>query len=111
MGPARRPWYYSRQYAIMPKRACRIIALLALVTAACAPNLSTPRAAAPSPSQTPPSVQTDPAAEYCARHGGQLEWKQRATGDIIGMCVFPDGSKCEQWAYALHACKPGRSLL
>jgi hypothetical protein len=36
--------------------------------------------------------------------------RQDASGGTVGICVFPDGSECEEWAYFRGECKPGDSL-
>ena len=44
------------------------------------------------------------------QNGGKLEFKQDASGGIAGVCVFSDGSECNEWAYFQGQCKPGDSL-
>jgi WD40 repeat protein len=33
-----------------------------------------------------------------------------ASGGVAGVCIFPDGSECDEWAYFRGECKPGDSL-
>ncbi len=49
----------------------------------------------------------DPAAQYCVEHGGKLEVRKDSQGNEYGVCVFPDGSVCEEWAFYRGECKPG----
>ena len=55
-----------------------------------------------------PVGMANPAAVYCSEHGGQWRMaKDPKTGNEYGMCVFPDGSECEEWAFSRGECKPG----
>lgn len=47
----------------------------------------------------------NPASQYCVDHGGKLEIRDEANGQV-GYCVFPDGSECEEWAYFRGECAP-----
>jgi hypothetical protein len=49
----------------------------------------------------------NPASVYCEEQGGTLEMRQDAEGGIYGVCIFPDGSECEEWAYFRGECQPG----
>jgi hypothetical protein len=53
----------------------------------------------------------NPASVFCEQNGGKLEIRQDAAGGVAGICVFPDGSECVEWAYFRQECKPGDSLL
>ncbi len=67
-------------------------------------------AASCTPRQAVPTSQpnmTNPASVYCEQNGGKLEMRQDATGGTAGICVFPDGSECDEWAYFRGECKPG----
>ena len=67
-------------------------------------------ACSPAPtSPTPQANMPNPASVHCEQNGGKLELRQDASGGITGVCVFPDGSKCEEWAYFRRECKPGNS--
>jgi putative hemolysin len=57
----------------------------------------------------PPVVgMANPASEYCLDHGGSLEIRSDQVGQW-GVCKFPDGSECEEWAYMNGECKPASS--
>lgn len=46
----------------------------------------------------------NPASVYCKEHGNKLEILTAADGSQSGVCVFPDGSSCDEWAYFRGAC-------
>lgn len=49
----------------------------------------------------------NPASVHCRDQGGILELRQQAGGGVIGMCRFPDGRVCEEWAFFRSgACLP-----
>ena len=48
----------------------------------------------------------NPASVFCEENGGTLEIRDEADGQV-GVCVFPDGSECEEWAYYRGECGPG----
>lgn len=44
----------------------------------------------------------NPASVYCEENGGTLKLE-----DSAWLCMFEDGSYCEEWAYKNGECKPG----
>lgn len=48
----------------------------------------------------------NPASSNCVARGGTISIVKTPSGDQ-GMCRFPDGSSCEEWALFRGACKPG----
>jgi len=66
--------------------------------------------AACSPTTTPVADMPNPASVYCEENGGSLELRTDASGGVAGVCVFPDGSECDEWAYYRGECRPGDSL-
>jgi len=48
----------------------------------------------------------NPASVYCEKNGGTLDLRSAADGSVQGICVFPDKSECEEWAYYRSDCKP-----
>ena len=48
----------------------------------------------------------NPASVYCGQVGGTTVIKKDATGAEYGMCTFPNGSACEEWALFRGECKP-----
>ncbi len=49
----------------------------------------------------------NPASENCVALGGDLEFREHADGGQYGVCVFDDGSECEEWAFFRGECEPG----
>ncbi|MEM1535924.1 MAG: DUF333 domain-containing protein [Candidatus Pacearchaeota archaeon] len=49
---------------------------------------------------------SNPASVYCIQNNGTLEIRENEKGQY-GVCIFPDGSECEEWAYYKGNCKPG----
>ena len=49
----------------------------------------------------------NPASVYCTDNGGTLEIRTAEDGGQSGVCLFPDGSECEEWAYFRGECVPG----
>ncbi len=63
--------------------------------------------------QAPQPVETDiplvvnmpnPASVYCEQQGNRLEIQTAADGSQSGVCIFPDGSTCDEWAYFRGEC-------
>ena len=46
----------------------------------------------------------NPASVYCKEQGNKLEIRIAADGSQNGICVFPDGSTCDEWAYFRGEC-------
>jgi putative hemolysin len=72
--------------------------LAGVLLAACGQNQASP---------TQQTGMANPASVYCEQNGGSLELRQDASGGVAGMCTFPDGSECDEWAYFRGECKPG----
>jgi len=51
----------------------------------------------------------NPASVHCEQNGGTLEIRTDKDGGQYGVCIFPDGSECEEWAYFRQECQPGVS--
>jgi putative hemolysin len=49
----------------------------------------------------------NPASVNCEKLGGNLDLRKDANGNVGGLCVFPDGRECEEWAlFRDHKCVP-----
>ena len=46
----------------------------------------------------------NPASVYCEQNGNKLEIHTAEDGSQSGVCVFPDGSTCDEWAYFRGEC-------
>ncbi len=78
-----------------------VIILMAL-TACAAPQTQ----AAPEPAATdmPQVGMPNPASVYCTQNGNKLEIQTASDGSQNGICIFPDGSTCDEWAYYRGEC-------
>ncbi len=70
---------------------------------------SAPSAPAPTATTVPAVGMANPASVFCKEKGGQLKIEKDAKGNEIGICVFADGSQCEEWAFFRGECKPGKA--
>jgi putative hemolysin len=52
----------------------------------------------------------NPASVFCEENGGTLVLRSDTAGNVQGICIFLDGSECDEWAYYREECKPGDSL-
>jgi putative hemolysin len=48
----------------------------------------------------------NPASVYCKQQGNKLEIRTAADGSQTGICVFPNGNTCDEWAYFRGECGP-----
>jgi len=78
------------------------IILLALV-ACMAPQVQAP---APTATDIPQVNMPNPASVYCEQNGNKLEIQTASDGSQSGVCIFPDGSTCDEWAYFRGECGP-----
>ena len=46
----------------------------------------------------------NPASVYCVQSGYRLEIRTGADGGQRGVCLFPDGAECEEWAFFRNEC-------
>jgi putative hemolysin len=77
-----------------------VLAVGGLVVAGCARTASETKA---EPTQI---GMANPASVYCEEQGYTLEMRTGAEG-VYGVCIFPDGSECDEWAYFRGECEPG----
>ncbi|MBI5563542.1 MAG: DUF333 domain-containing protein [Chloroflexi bacterium] len=62
----------------------------------------------PAPAGTPtlPAANLpNPASANCGAKGGRLDIRTDASGGQVGICVFPGGSECEEWALYRNECQ------
>ncbi|MBF8255730.1 MAG: protein of unknown function DUF333 [Anaerolineales bacterium] len=65
-------------------------------------------ACGPTPDPSPVPTQAglpNPASVFCEGQGGRLEIRTDASGGQVGICVFHDGSECEEWALFRNECQ------
>jgi putative hemolysin len=46
----------------------------------------------------------NPASFYCEEMGYELELRENEDGGMEGVCIFPDGSECEEWEFLSGSC-------
>ena len=55
----------------------------------------------------PPDAELpNPASVYCEEQGYRVEIRTDDEGNQHGVCVFPDGSECDEWAFFRGECGP-----
>jgi len=86
------------------KRIFTLIIILMALTACTAPQTQV----APEPAATdmPQAGMPNPASVYCTQQGNKLEIHTAADGSQNGICIFPDGSACDECAYYRGECGP-----
>jgi len=52
----------------------------------------------------------NPASVYCEKQGGKVEIITASDGSQSGNCVFPDGSKCDEWTFFRGECNAGENI-
>jgi putative hemolysin len=83
------------------KRIILFIIILMALTACTALQVQTPEPAA---TDIPQVNMPNPASVYCEQNGNKLEIQTASDGSQNGICVFPDGSTCDEWAYFRGEC-------
>jgi putative hemolysin len=80
------------------------VIILMTLTACAAPQTQ----AAPEPAATDMSQvgMPNPASVYCTQNCNKSEIHTAADGSQNGICIFPDGSTCDEWAYYRGECGP-----
>ncbi len=51
-----------------------------------------------------PTGLANPASEFCIKKGGKLEIRTNDSGGQFGICHFPNGTECEEWALYKGTC-------
>ena len=60
----------------------------------------------PAATDTPQPHIPNPASLYCEQNGKKLEIQTASDGSQSGICIFPDGGACDEWAYYRGECGP-----
>jgi len=60
----------------------------------------------PTATDIPQANMPNPASVYCEQNSYTLEIRTAADGSQSGVCIFPDGSTCDEWAYFRGECSP-----
>lgn len=63
----------------------------------------------PAGTSSPEAGLANPASVYCEEQGGRLEMREDVSSGQYGVCLFDDGSECEEWAFFRGECQPGQT--
>jgi putative hemolysin len=85
------------------KHILEFVITLIVLTACTTPQVQSPGSVA---TDMPQANMPNPASVYCEQNGNTLEIHTAADGSQNGVCVFPDGSICDEWAYFRRECGP-----
>jgi putative hemolysin len=85
------------------KRIFTFTIILMALAACTAPHV---QATEPAATDLPQAGVPNPASVYCKQNGNKLEIRTAADGSQNGVCIFPDGSTCDEWAYFRGECGP-----
>ncbi len=89
----------SVKYGVLNLTFVLVIAIIcALMLGSCATTTPQPT--------TPPAQPNmpNPASVFCEQNGGKLDIRTAADGSQSGVCVFSDGSECDEWAFFRGEC-------
>jgi putative hemolysin len=84
------------------KRILTFIIILMVLTACSTPQTKMPTDKPAT--DMPQAGMPNPASVYCVQNGNKLEIQTAADGSQSGVCVLPDGSTCDEWAYYRGEC-------
>jgi len=85
------------------KRIFSFTIILLALTACTALKVQNPK---PTATDIPQANMSNPASVYCEQNGYTLEIRTAADGSQSGVCIFPDNSTCDEWAYYRGECSP-----
>ncbi len=77
--------------------------ILIILTACTGLQVETPE---PTVTVIPQVNMPNPASVYCEQNGNKLEIQTAVDGSQSGVCIFTDGSNCDEWAYYRGVCGP-----
>ena len=82
-----------------------LVSIAMLFLAGCTSPAANP-ASTTTPAVTTPSGIANPAAVYCTQQAGtRYEIRTNSsTGGQYGVCILPDGTQCDEWAFYRHEC-------
>ncbi len=87
----------------MWKKIVAYTVMMSVLTACTNPGIHTPQLTA---TDQPQAGMPNPASLFCQQQGHKLEIHTSADGSQSGICVFADGSSCDEWAYFRGECGP-----
>ena len=85
-----------------------LVSLITSIVSACGGTPAAEPAIAPAEeaNEEPAAGLANPASVYCQEQGGTVEIRTDAEGGQYGVCIFDDGSECEEWAFFRGECEP-----
>src|SRR4030043_990462 len=83
------------------KKIFTFVIILMALTACTAHQVQTSDSTA---TEIPQVNMPNPASVYCEQNGNKLEIQTASDGSQNGICIFPDGSTCDEWAYFRGEC-------
>ena len=89
----------------LPTRGLAPLLMVVLVACGMKATLSTTEV----PTDRPSAGIANPASVYCEEQGGSIEIREGEAGQY-GLCIFPDGSGCDEWAFFRGECKQGAKV-
>ncbi len=72
----------------------------------CGPASQNGDISTPTGTPAPVADMPNPASAFCQEQGYQSEIRTATDGSQYGVCIFPDGSECDEWAYYRGECGP-----
>ena len=81
------------------------VTLMVFALVSCTAPQTTPTPA-PVSTEMPQANMPNPASVFCVEQGFKSEIRTAADGSQSGVCIFPDGSECDEWAYFPGGCAP-----
>ena len=90
-----------------------MLILCCVLLVGCAHSASQPENVVPSETSNPHPTQAgmpNPASAYCEQQGNKVDIRTAADGSQSGVCIFPDGSECDEWAFYRGECGPASKL-
>lgn len=76
-----------------------ILMIILVALTACNGTLTNPTA-----TDNPQVNLPNPASVFCTKNGNKLEIRTATDGSQNGICIFPDGSTCDEWAFFRGEC-------
>lgn len=102
-----------QQQVFLAAALCFAAAMLAAGCVQPSGTPASPISTLAAPAVTSPAVQgpaaglPNPASVHCIGQGGDVAIRRDAQGNEYGVCIFPNGSSCEEWAMYRGECIPG----
>jgi putative hemolysin len=83
-----------------------LFAVIVIMLSSCTTADPTQPAATTVLTDTPQTNMPNPASVFCEEQEYKVETTTAADGSQSSVCVFPDGTSCDEWAYYRGECKP-----